>query len=455
MQLKEDFDIIVKLKGGKVFKKVLNEKYQDHKILHCRILCFLSIFLLLPLQPLCASIDEGDVPEHVKVMPVFFVPLGEKEPSKHHIQKLTKHLRLSRRYYRKMLKNRDTFEIEKKPPLIIHGLHPVAHYKLKDKPSAMNYEPLSEILAKCGWNRFNCPYVLVIIIMNPKEDCPGGAGRPFNQGFNSGGGLVYMPSYALDNTPWFQSSLQHELGHSFGLVHVDSYGYDQEKNRSIMSYNTDLRWKGFQPPKKPGILIPEDLRALAKNTKVFPKFYFDPAIDIPSGYKIHKIAIRLSLPGKFPGQKDYQIKVETDSGETNDSSISNIVHNMIKPENSGFNAHRMWHSGISETGWVSATLTFPVPVSLCKVAVHSQHSGKYHRAHEIRIQAEKETGFVDVCREPLTSADAYVSFPKHKAVVWKFFFRAGPSKQVVIRGLRFFSSPTNEIFCPTYPYVEF
>jgi hypothetical protein len=386
-------------------------------------------------------------------MPVFFVPLGEKEPSKHQIQQLTKHLRSSQRCYKKMLKNRDTFEIEKKPALVIYGKHPVDHYKLKGQACRMNYEPLREIFAKCGWNRFNCPYVLVTIIMHPKEQC-GSGGRPFNRGFNSGGGLIFMPSYALDNTPWFQSTLQHELGHSFGLVHIDWYGYNQSKNSSIMSYNNDLRWKGFRPLKKPGILIPEDLRALAKNKKVFPNFYFDPAIDIPSGYKIHKIAIRLDLPGKFPGQKDYQIRVETDSGETNDSSISNIVHNMIRPKNSGFNAHRMWHSQITETGWVSATLTFPVSVTLCKVAVHSQHSGKYHRAYEVRIQAGQEEGFVDVCQEPLTSADAYVSFPKHKSAVWRFFFRAGSSKQVVIRGLRFFSSPTNEIFCPTYPYME-
>ena len=437
-----------------MFLKVLNEKYQDDKILHCKILFFLSIFLLLPLQPLCASINEGDVPEHVKVMPVFFVPLGKKEPSKNQIQKLTRHLRLSQRYYRKMLKSRDTFEIEKKTPLVIHGRYSVEHYRLKDQPNKMNYEPFCEILAKCRWNRFNCPYALVIIIMNSKENWPGAGGRPFNRGFNSGGGLVYMPSYALDNTPWFQSSLQHELGHSFGLVHVDCYGYDQEKNRSIMSYNTDLRWKGFQPPKKHGVLIPEDLRALSKNKKVFPNFYFNPATDIPSHYKIHKIAIRLDLSGKFPGQKDYQIKVETDSGETNGSSVSNVVHNMIKPKNSGFNSHRMWHSEISETGWVSATLTFPVPVTLCKVAVHSQHSAKYHQAHEVRIQAEEEEGFVDVCQEPLISADTYVSFSKHKSAVWRFFFRAGSSKQVVIRGLRFFSSPTNEIFCPTYPYME-
>ena len=57
-----------------------------------RILCFLSVFSLLPLQPLCASVDEGDVPEHVKVMPVFFIPSGEMEPSKDQMQLLLKML---------------------------------------------------------------------------------------------------------------------------------------------------------------------------------------------------------------------------------------------------------------------------------------------------------------------------------------------------------------------------
>lgn len=133
-----------------MFLKVLNEKYQDDKILRCGIFFFLSIFLLLPLRPLCASIDEGDVPEHVKVMPVFFVPLGEKEPSKGQIENLMKHLRLSRRWYRKMLKGRDTFEIEKKPPLIVHGRHPVKHYKVEDRSITMNYEHLCEIFSECG-----------------------------------------------------------------------------------------------------------------------------------------------------------------------------------------------------------------------------------------------------------------------------------------------------------------
>jgi hypothetical protein len=353
-----------------------------------------------------------------------------------------------------MLKGRDNFEINNIPPLIVFGKHPASHYKKQEESVETCYESLSEIFEDQGWNRFNCPYVLVIIKMISKDDWLGSCGRPFNRGFNGGGGLVYMSSRCLDgNPPWFQSALQHELGHSFGLVHINAYGYDQYKNLSIMSYNKSMRWNGIRPPKTPGVLIPEDLRALAKNKKVFPNFSFDPDSDIPSGYKIRKTAIRLGLNGKIPGQKENQIKVETDSGEANESSVSCIVHNLVVARTSGFSAKRMWHSEKSDTGWVSVKLTFPVSVKLCKAAVHSGHSGKYHIAQEVRIEALTEDGFTEACQEELVSADAYVSFEGQKSDVWRFSFRAGPSKQVVLRGVRFFSSATNEIFCPTYPYM--
>jgi hypothetical protein len=59
------------------------------------ILCR-SIFLLLVIMPLAggplqAALEEGDVPEHVKVQGVFFVPLGEERPAKDQMLKLLKH----------------------------------------------------------------------------------------------------------------------------------------------------------------------------------------------------------------------------------------------------------------------------------------------------------------------------------------------------------------------------
>lgn len=150
----------------------------------------------------------------------------------------------------------------------------------------------------------------------------------------------------------------------------------------------------------------------------------------------------------------YKIEVTTDSGAISSSSVSNIVHNLIVPKTSNYNCKRMWHSDATDTGWVHTTLEFPVAVDLCKIAIHSQYGGKHHMAHEVRIQAMQDGKYVDITRQALKSPDEYVSFKKQRASTWRFSFRSGPSKYVVIRGLRFFSSETNEIFCPPYYYMH-
>ncbi len=94
--------------------------------------------------------------------------------------------------------------------------------------------------------------------MNPNDGWPAGGGRPFNGGFNTGGGIVIMSSNGLDRAPNFQSTLQHELGHAFGLPHVDVYGYDMQTNMSMMSYNPSHHTNGFEPSATPGRFIPED-----------------------------------------------------------------------------------------------------------------------------------------------------------------------------------------------------
>ncbi len=400
-----------------------------------------------------AILAPGDIPEHVKVMPVFFVPVGQNNPSKDQQMRLVKHLRTAQKSYKKLLKKRDTFEIESKPPIIVHGKHTLAHYT-RDPKLQVTYETVQEIFEACHWNRFNCPYVLVIIVMNKDKNVPPGAGRPFNSGINSGGGLVLMSSFSLDNFFNFQGTLQHEFGHSFSLPHVSAYGYDMEMNRSIMSSNNNNYWNGFDSPGRHGILIPEELRILSGNKKVFPNMFFDPAKDIPGKYSFHKRHTRLNTKAILPGQKEYKIEVATDSGAISSSSVSNIVHNFILPKTSSYQYKRMWHSDITDTGWVNTTLKFPVAVDLCKIAVHSQYGNKHHMAHEVRIQAMLDNKYVNVTQQHLKSPDAYISFKKHRASTWRFSFRPGPSKYVVIRGLRFFSSQTNEIFCPPYYYMH-
>ena len=69
-----------------------------------------------------------------------------------------------------------------------------------------------------------------------------------------GGGTVLLSSYEFDRAPNVQSSVQHELGHSFGLPHVDVYGYDMGSNDSLMSYNPKHHTNGLTPSATLGTL---------------------------------------------------------------------------------------------------------------------------------------------------------------------------------------------------------
>lgn len=399
---------------------------------------------------------KGQVPCHVSVLPVFFVPQDEDAPTTHMQDELVEHLGVAQQCYRRMLKSRDTFTIAKEPPRIVHAKHPFEYYEFVRRVGR-GLESVSEILQTFDYNRFNCPYIFVIVVMNSRNNVPAGSGRPFNRGFNNGGGWVLMSSYALERLVAFQKTLNHELGHSFALPHVSAYGYDMNKSRSVMSYGSNLHWDNSQPPKDSTILLPEEIRALAANKKVFARLYFDSRLDVPLGYRMAN-CVPLELQGEIPGQRPFTIDVKTSSSETHDSSVEHIVHGLIKVKGqrspkirSAFDPDTMWHSGLASTRWVTVTVTFPVSVTLCKVFIHSQYSGQYHMATAARVQAMQSNGFKDVCQQPLLTRDACLRFPSTTAQTWRFHLRAGKSRQVVIRGLRFFC-PGCEIFCPDYPY---
>ena len=75
-----------------------------------------------------------------------------------------------------------------------------------------------------------------------------------------------------DTPTFFQAASIHELGHAFGLVHVDCFGYNQRNNASIMSY--DPRWDTRGLTSSRGRFHPEDFFMLAQNKFAFPHFQF-------------------------------------------------------------------------------------------------------------------------------------------------------------------------------------
>ena len=169
------------------------------------------IFLLLLMFRPVWGLEEDDIPQRVSVLPVFFVARGEVPPRTAQIDMLMKHLKLAQQRYKEMLKRRDTFVIAEKGPQVFHYRFPLATLKKRAGKKLTPYV-LQTLFKEYKLNRFNCPYVFLVLIMNPKEAWPTASGRPFNGGFNGGGGIVFLTSNKLDEKPCLiQGSIQHEL----------------------------------------------------------------------------------------------------------------------------------------------------------------------------------------------------------------------------------------------------
>jgi len=243
----------------------------------------LAAFLMTRTSPVAAG--HGAAPLRVYVQPVFFVPSDQAGPTPAESQKLMAELHTAQDRYKQLLGGY-TFELARSGPAVYKSPHKLDHYRRKDRIAA---QFVPELLQHFGYDRYSCPMIFAIVLMNPIDDVPRGGGRPINGGFNNGGGAFAASSWGLDNKASFQSLVEHELGHTFGLPHVKAYGYDRHRNDSIMSYNPKHRGECLEGSGGCGILIPEDKRGLAHNQHAFPGLTFDPKRDVPTGYAIRKI----------------------------------------------------------------------------------------------------------------------------------------------------------------------
>ena len=386
-------------------------------------------------------------PASVSVLPVFVVPRGQRAPGKEDTKLFAKHLAWAQKRYRQMLGNQTTFKLEEK----------VRTFRSKWTLAKFEKRGAAELLAEelfkdLKTNRFSCQYLFVAVFVVPEKKFPiKGRGRPFNGGINTGGGMVTLSWQAMKSEN-FQSTLQHELGHAFGMLHVDAYGHDMKRSESIMSYNESHHTRFLRPSRTPGVLIPENIRALALNDRVFDDLEFDPGKDAPKGYKLREI--RHLGPLDLPPHT--MIQVETSSGETYGSSVQNIVHFRIKRSVSrgrnNFDTKSMWHSARQADGVASVKLTFPETVELDRFKVHSQHSGKSHEVRGVRVSTiGMDSSVTEVASSEIDFPDGEIAFAKETSKRWKLEFKAGKSGAVVIRGLRFFSGD-QELYPPLIPY---
>ena len=286
-------------------------------VLHKYAALLVALCLLVP-RARCQSTElatpdhsaDKIPPERVRVLPVFFVPQGQQPPTQAQIDLTGEHLRWAQARYGELLRH-DTFAIAEQGPKVYLSPHPVSFYRDSLVGSAAQFT--AELLADLKYNRSNCPYVFLVFVSNDDPAFSRCGARPINGGFNNGGGIVEMTcnfarpdGFQEEHPAGLQNTVQHELGHAFGLYHPDMYGYNLYTNGSIMSYNPATFTDGFKPKRVPGILIPEDLQRLALNKRVFAAYRFDPATDVPAGYTLKEADgfPPMAIPGQeaMPGQ---------------------------------------------------------------------------------------------------------------------------------------------------------
>jgi hypothetical protein len=251
--------------------------------------------------------------------------------------------------------------------------------------------------------------------------------------------------------------MQHEVGHGFGLPHVSAYRYNMATSPSLMSYNPRHHTDGFRPA-EPGRLMPEERRGLALNRRAFPGLRFDSRRDVPAGYALAELA--WIPPMSIPGQPPYAPLVSTPSGEDFGSSVQSIVGGRILPSappveggRATFDGKLMWQSRPADAkgGWIMVDVVFPAAVTLTGVGVYTQHSGRYHAADALRVEAASAGGFEPVGETTLESVDQVVPIPARTGRSWRFWFHAADGNAVVLRGLRFFGRK-REILPPVVPF---
>jgi hypothetical protein len=390
-------------------------------------------------------------PERVSVLPVVFTPKGEKAPRKELDGIVLRHLKWTQRRYGELLGT--TFEIEDKIRRV-RGKKTLDEYRERDGNAVLDFA--AELLQEFGYNRFNCPHVFLIVVANSKDDWPIGVGSVLNGGYNTGGGATMMSTDVFTKKPNTQSTLEHELGHTFGLPHVDVYGIEMTGNNpSLMSYNQAHWTRGFEPSLQPAAMIPEDIRALALNDRLIPNLEFSSTKDVPDGYKLFWTPIPLA-PIKMEGQPDYTIEVKSNAGSAFNSKVESCVVGYFRQSpgpDISFDAGSMWHSEpVAEN--VTLDLTFPFPVELTKIRLYSGHSGQYHPVKAFSCSVPNADGTQKLlANHEMKSFDGEVTFAATESQHWHLELTPSESKTIVLRGLRFYSG-TTEVFPPQLCLVE-
>jgi hypothetical protein len=252
----------------------------------------------------------------LEVLPVLFIPRDAPGDANWITQRdidiysglIFAHLELAQKRYKSLLKI-DTFKISGEPLFVVRSKYDDAYYLERIHPKTAGPDAVTlitgEILRARHQDRYSSNNIFVTIYVRTKPrvgDTPAfGGGRPFNGAPNTGGGSLELELSSLlyDDLYNFQAALVHEIGHTFGMMHPDVYGYDQKTNESIMAYGPGG-----------GKFNPEEFFTLGQNKRAFPDFRYVAAEHNPNGRKFKPVYYQC-MPDEIGQRRGYQGKICT------------------------------------------------------------------------------------------------------------------------------------------------
>jgi len=430
------------------------------------------------------------------------------EEFRHGRQNLSVHLHMARRKYAAMLRNpvtgasRGTFRLASWnhatghagpvgatnhliQPVIAQSPHGVS--TIASAYARKNYRFLRPVLDAVGCKQSTCPFVFVVAVMGDPISPAGG--QRFNHGYNNGGGwlvLNFLGDVVKAGAPGsqvtLQSTLLHELGHAFGLPHIADYceianaltcllRLSEAGSSSIMSYNEKNfifgcgftsstasnpgRWTGpcvypgnAKVDAFPGALLPEDLRVLGMNRRVFPDLFYEEALDAPNttvygfsgtgntAVEAHS-TVELISPDTHPG---FAIRPAVLIGADD---------NAFPEFHDAYDGVSMWHSReIGQDAWASLTIALPGKLRLTRVELYSGFERGTHVATGMRIRVDS----VLVVETLGPTANQTLIFDRTGDSIL-VQVRAGSSGHVVLRGIRLWGEVAGQI-AEIYPAAE-